>query len=238
MKIILELVLNFIKVIYTFRLILLIVFIVYLYKYLPLIIKYYKSNYKKEGGVGILKFLLNTGYFGEGLTFIELEKIPVYSKILPNLYIPTEDGTTEIDLVYITISGVYVIESKNYSGWIYGSYKQKEWMSNIYGKKYRFYNPIWQNNNHIKYLKQVLPNIKLNSLIVFSERCQLKKVNVDKKLVIKRNDLKERILLDKENSILSKEDIDNIYNMLKQYGNKTNKEKQAHIDALKKRNKY
>lgn len=233
MKIVLELILNFIKVMYAFRWILLIIFIVYLFRYLPFIIKYYKSNYKKESDIGILKFLLNIGYFGEGITFIELEKIPIYSKILPNLYIPTEDGTTEMDLVYITTSGVYVIESKNYSGWIYGSYKQKEWMSNIYGRKYRFYNPIWQNNNHIKSLEKVLPNIKLNSLIVFSERCQLKKVNVDKKLVIKRNELKDRILMDKENKVLSKEEVDNIYNKLKQYGNKTNKEKKEHINRIK-----
>ena len=124
MKIVLELILNFIKVMYAFRWILIIVFPIYIFRYLPFIIKYYKSNYKKESGVGIFKFLLNIGYFGEGITFMELEKIPLYSKILPNLYIPTEDGTTEIDLVYVTTSGVYVIESKNYSGWIYGSYKQ------------------------------------------------------------------------------------------------------------------
>ncbi len=231
--IILELIKNFIELIYTLRWLLLILFLINLFREIPYIIMYYKSNYRKESGVSLLRFLIDTGYFGEGLTFIKLEKIPVYSKILTNLYIPTEDGTTEIDLVYITTSGIYVIESKNYSGWIYGSYNQKDWLSNIYGKKYKFYNPLWQNHKHIKYLEKLIPNNKIYSLIVFSERSEFKKLNVDRKVVIQRQELKERILISEHVKELTIDEIDTIYNKLKQYGKKTNVEKKEHIEKLK-----
>ncbi len=228
-----DIVMKILETIYAFKYILLIILMLYFFRYLPFIIKYYKSSYRRESGVNIFKFLFNTGYFGEGMTFIELEKIPICSRILTNLYIPTEDGTTEIDLVYITNSGIYVIESKNYSGWIYGSYKSREWTQNIYGKKYKFLNPIWQNKKHIEYLSKIIPNIEIKSLIVFSERCTLKNVNAYDTLVFKRNELKNRILKDVHVNVLTNEKINEIYNILKQYGNRSNKEKKEHIERIR-----
>ena len=43
-------------------------------------------------------------------------------KILRNVYVPKGDGEmAEIDVMCVTGKGVFVIESKNYSGWIFGS---------------------------------------------------------------------------------------------------------------------
>ena len=81
-------------------------------------------------------------------------------KVVRNLYVPSGRGhTTEIDLLYITQKGIYVVESKNYSGYIFGSESQKTWTGTLYtGKdcfgrskveKHHFYNPIWQNQAHI-----------------------------------------------------------------------------------------
>lgn len=163
-------------------------------RYVPYILKYNKSNYKYESGVGLFKYLFDTGSFGEALIFFELEKLPMYSKIMANLYIPTEDGTTEIDVLYISSSGIYVIESKNYSGWIFGDEKARNWTAVLFKTKNKFLNPIWQNKKHIKYLSKVLVDVQLRSLIVFSERCELKKVNVEEGLVIKRGKLRKLIL--------------------------------------------
>ena len=102
---------------------------------------------------------------------------------------------------YITVmiheTGLYVVESKNYSGWIFGDVKQKEWTQILAGgkKKTRFYNPIWQNAGHVKALRtffneyQYLP---IFSLVVFSERCELKKITfqTENVFVIKRDQLK------------------------------------------------
>ena len=83
-------------------------------------------------------------------------------------------------MVYITQKGIFVLESKNYSGWIFGNETEMYWMASLSnGQKNRFYNPIRQNRSHIKWLRGVVgEEVPLFSVIVFSERCELKKVSV------------------------------------------------------------
>lgn len=223
------------NVIIIFWPILLIILLPKLFAFCYYLYLYKKSDYKKESGIKFLKFYFDKGCFGEGLTFFKLEKLPVYSKIMTNLYIPTEDGTTEIDLLYICKRGVFVIESKNYSGWIFGNESSKNWTMVIYNYKKRFFNPIWQNKKHIEYLSKII-NCELKSLIVFSERCSLKEINYDFNFlkVLKRNHLKEYMLneIDKE-GMLTNEQIDFIYNDLKKYTLKSEVEKQVHIGQIK-----
>ena len=45
--------------------------------------------------------------------------------------------------------GIFVIETKNYSGWILGGEYSEEWTKNVYGKKYKFRNPLKQNYTHV-----------------------------------------------------------------------------------------
>lgn len=210
------------------------------------VIKYYfmynKSKYKDESGIGFVKFYFDKGCFGEGLTFMKLEKLKQYGKIMTNLYIPTEDGTTEIDLIYISKKGIYVIESKNYSGWIYGSEKYQEWMQSLYknSRKNKFFNPIWQNKKHIEYLsKQV--DVPLHSLIVFSERCNLKKLYYDKTKaqILRRHYINDYLNAELSNeAILSNEDIDNVYENLKKFRLASDFTKDQHVEKIVDKIKY
>ena len=109
--------------------------------------EYRTSGYKEASGKKMMEVFRDKGLYGEYLTFLTLEKLDVYHRLLTNVYIPKEDGTTtEIDLIMIAETGVYVFESKNYSGWIFGNNRQKEWVQTLPGgKKYSFYNPNhWQ----------------------------------------------------------------------------------------------
>lgn len=76
-------------------------------------------------------------------------------------------------------TGIYVFESKNYSGWIFGDEKSKNWMQTLQSKqKNRFFNPIWQNKGHINALKSEteLDNDNLyKSYIIIQEKLGLKK---------------------------------------------------------------
>lgn len=92
------------------------------------------------------------------------------------------DEFSQIDLVLVTSEGIIVIEVKDYSGWIYGSGNNTNWTKVLsYGrKKYKFYNPIKQNNNHITELRKTLKqfeNIPFFSVIVFFGDCELKEIN-------------------------------------------------------------
>lgn len=40
---------------------------------------------------------------------------------LKDVMLPTRDGTTQIDLIIVSRFGVFVIETKNLTGWIFGS---------------------------------------------------------------------------------------------------------------------
>ena len=92
------------------------------------------------------------------------------------------DGFSQIDLVLVTSEGIIVFEVKDYSGWIFGSGNNTNWTQVLsYGKKkYKFYNPIKQNNNHISELRKTLKqfeNIPFFSVIVFFGDCELKEIN-------------------------------------------------------------
>ena len=147
---------------------------------------------------GILDMLIDAfwtdervGKLGEKLTERELKLVRLLGrkgKILKNIYLPKEEGgTSEIDFVYSTPKGIFVIESKNYSGWIFGDEKSAYWTVSLpNGQKNRFYSPVKQNQTHIKWLNLYLEShgfqdVPMYSLIVFSERCEIKKMSVTAK---------------------------------------------------------
>lgn len=186
------------------------------------------------------------GRRGEKLTQRELNFVRLLGrngKILKNIYIPKANGeTTEIDIMFITQKGIFVIESKNYSGWIFGDEKSFQWtatLSNL--QKNRFYNPIRQNANHIKWLKQYInEDIPMFSLIVFSERCELKKISVESPdvAVIKRDSLYAAVrrIWDEKPDVLDKQKCQDLYQKLKPLTNADSSVKDAHIKSIE--NKY
>lgn len=101
-------------------------------------------------------------------------------KVFYNLYIEKGDGNyAQIDLLAVTAIGIIVFEVKNYSGWIFADGKSRMWTKILaYGKdKYRFYNPFFQNEGHIRALKYQLrafPDLKFYSVIVFDGECEIK----------------------------------------------------------------
>ena len=106
------------------------------------------------------------GQYGEYLTEYALEHNLVPKgrfELLKNLYLPADGKTTEIDQVMIHHRGIFVVESKNYSGWIFGDEEGLYWTQSLKGNvRNRFYNPIRQNANHIKYLAKYLSELKLH----------------------------------------------------------------------------
>jgi hypothetical protein len=103
-----------------------------------------------------------------------------------NTLIPKErDGSTEIDVILICPKGLFVFECKNYSGWIFGNEAQKKWTQTLPkgrgrpSHKEQFYNPIMQNAEHIRHLKNLIgQNVPMHSVIVFSDECTLKNITL------------------------------------------------------------
>lgn len=103
------------------------------------------------------------GYLGEKsvatiLSFLPSDKY----KIVNDILIKSNGRTIQIDHLVISIYGIFVIETKNYKGWITGSDNSEYWVKNMFGNKYKFYNPIKQNKAHILALNKQL-GIRLNN---------------------------------------------------------------------------
>lgn len=207
-------------------------------------IRYKNSAYKDASKNSFFKTITDKGNNGEFITFTYLEKLDFYKRLMTNLYLPKSDGTTtEIDLIMISHKGIYVFESKNYSGWIYGDERNKNWTQTLKSKeKNQFYNPIWQNKGHVNALMTVLDihdDKVFKSIIVFSERCELKKINMSTSNVevIKRNELTDTINKDQEDSlkVLSIDDIERIYLKLQEFTGVDHKIKESHIRNIRTR---
>ncbi len=184
----------------------------------------------------------DSGAYGEYLTeyMFNNENIEGYFKSLHNIYIPYKGKTSEIDVLLIHEKGLFVIESKNYSGWIFGSEDQYKWTQVLNKQnKNKFYNPIKQNETHIKALSQYIDTDRkqMISFIVFSERCELKNVPEDTeqyKILRRHHLLRElRKELNKRESVFTYEDIKDIYDSLKPLTEVTEKVKQEHIERIK-----
>ena len=70
--------------------------------------------------------------------------------LIKNVTLPTDDGTTQIDHIIVSKFGIFVVETKNMKGWIFGNATQKQWTQKIYKFSTKFQNPIHQNYKHLK----------------------------------------------------------------------------------------
>lgn len=127
---------------------------------------------------------LHRGTKSERKLVLELLKMGIPAEaIFHDLYLRKTNGDyTQIDLVVLVDTTVIVFEVKDYKGWIFGSGNNYKWTQVLaYGnEKYRFYNPVKQNYNHIIALKnrfKHLGNIPYHSVIIFDGDCVLKRVD-------------------------------------------------------------
>ena len=165
------------------------------------------------------------GYYGEFLVLKSLyTSIIGQSKILMNLIIPTPNGkSTEIDLLMIHESGIYVFEVKHYKGTIYGNKDDEVWTQYFRTQKNsHFHNPIKQNEYHIAALKQMFPDLPIYSIIVFTNnetRIKIAKLDDSKTIVCRIDELP--IYVNRINQsdvrIINFEQIENIFNQLSEY---------------------
>ncbi len=192
-----------------------------------------------------MKVMFDKGRYGEYLTSRIIEKHALNShQQLVNVYVPKRKSQdlTELDLLYIDRTGLYVIESKNYSGWIFGNEAHQHWTQTMPNKKkFKFYNPIRQNATHIRAVQDflALPSEVIHSVIIFSERCELKKIEVTSHNVhvIKREDLQHFIETRKQagKQYFTKAEIEAIYKKLLPQMQVSQEVKSRHVQTIQQR---
>ena len=207
--------------------------------------EYKNSTYFKITKTPFAILKKDIGRLGEYHIYRNLKQYELKGdKFLFNVYIPKNDGeTTEIDVLMISSKGIFVFESKNYSGWIFGSETQRDWCQTLPkgrgdSHKEHFYNPVMQNHTHIKYLKLLVgENIPMRSIIAFSDRCTLKSVKIkseDTSVINRRN--VDSVVMDIYNKVpdeaLTEDDIKRIYDKLYPYTQVDETVKRQHVENI------
>ena len=102
-----------------------------------------------------------------------LELDSEHYKVLDDLMLPSRGNTntTQIDHIVVSDFGIFCIETKSYSGWIFGNARQQHWTQVLYRYKKKFYNPLRQNYAHIKAVEAIVspkyPKVPIRGFIAF-----------------------------------------------------------------------
>ena len=97
--------------------------------------------------------------------------------LLSHITLKLNDGTTQIDHILVSRFGVFVIETKDFNGWIFANAKHANWTQVMFGRKYQFQNPLFQNMRHIQAVSDLLdflPAEAIKPLVVFVGQAEFK----------------------------------------------------------------
>ena len=117
------------------------------------LILYSKGSTKRE--------IVKAGKEGENRTAFLLEALPDNYILIRNAVISYDGRESEIDNIVVGNTGVFVIETKNQKGHIFGDCLEKNWLQRKVGRggtpySKEFYNPTKQVSTHIYRLKHIL----------------------------------------------------------------------------------
>lgn len=134
------------------------------------------------GIAAVVVLILKSPWFKGWIGELQVNLITKFSlnkdvyHLIKNVTIPVEGGTTQIDHVIVSRFGVFVVETKNMKGWIFGKEADTYWTQKLYRHSQKFRNPLRQNYGHTKALSEILAisHDKMRSVIVFIGDCTFK----------------------------------------------------------------
>ncbi len=150
-----------------------------------------------------------------------------------DVIIPSSHGTTQIDHILVSPFGIFVVETKNYKGWIYGSESQSTWTQVIYKSKHKFQNPLRQTHRHKKVLSKYLGLGESSILPVISFVGDVKL-----KTELPSNVLTSRVssyIKRFHEEIFSQDEVRRIVGLLSNVKSEYNISKKEHIQSLENR---
>lgn len=174
------------------------------------------------------------GFIGERKIAFFLSSLPKEEYlVLHDVLLSTERGTTQIDHIVFSIFEIFVIETKNFKGWIYGEEHEKYWVQSLHSKKYRFFSPILQNKGHINALRHHLSefsSLPFFSIVAFSDSCELK-TRYETQQVVKMSQLKKAIML-RQYPLISPKQVHEIYQVIKRDNITDPSSRRKHIKSV------
>ncbi len=189
------------------------------------------------------------GELGEYKIDIQLDQLPKEYKYLSDILIKNpkgKSGYSQIDHVVITTYGIFVIETKNYQGTVYGGKNRKTWSVN---GKFKMMNPFIQNYGHIQAIKDILDKKYQElfiSMVSFTKRCTFKIDELDfrkigsNELIVYDVELSDYIhrkvsvlKIHHKEPLLNEDDISIIYNAILEANIEDQVIREKHVQSLK-----
>jgi hypothetical protein len=140
-----------------------------LYLFLALIVGFlfgrYRTSSLQNRGEALVSQKLRANFYGPDF------------HLLNHITLKLKDGTTQIDHILVSRFGVFVIETKDYNGWIFANAKHATWTQVLFQVKFKFQNPIFQNMRHVRAVQELLeflPPEAIRSVVVFAGRAEFK----------------------------------------------------------------
>ncbi len=150
-----------------------------------------------------------------------------------NVILPGRSGTTQIDHLLVSVFGLFIVETKNKTGWIFGSADQAKWTQTLYKRKYSFQNPLRQTYRQKKVLAEYL-NINesiIHTVVYFVGDCKFK---TPMPANVMSSGLRRYIRLYRER-ILSPEEAKRIVLILEQHIAESSITRRDHVRSLRTR---
>jgi hypothetical protein len=172
------------------------------------------------------------GEIGEESVASILRTLPKDYVVFNDVYLEIKGKSTQIDHVVISRYGVFIIETKNYTGWIFGNDTSEYWTQTIYKNKYQLRNPLKQNYAHLKTLQSIfgIEERFYFPIVAFHDRATLKcEANGN---VMYFSELKD-FILSKTIPKLTDESVNRLSAILMYYSIKNENQKQEHIIKIK-----
>ncbi len=167
------------------------------------------------------------GFMGEVWTKEALSKLNKKEyKVLNNIMIDVDNKTYQIDHIVISKYGIFVIETKQYNGYITGSEYDKNWCLKAGNKKIYINNPMYQNYGHVVALSKKL-NLDMDKFIPIVCIPSTAKVNVKSRIPVARNTNIVNIIKNYQEEIISKPAL--FYEEIKKANITDYKTKKEHI---------
>jgi hypothetical protein len=172
------------------------------------------------------------GFIGEYKVSTKLSFLSGEYHVFDNVYLENNGFSTQIDHVIISPYGIFVIETKNYTGMIVGTTESEYWTKVQYKKKYKFYNPIKQNRSHVIALKRLfnLSDKYFFPIVVFHNNAEIKVYTTED--VINFYYLRKTINRYKE-EILSEKEVEELCSILKSSLNTEKRRNRKHVQNTK-----
>lgn len=175
------------------------------------------------------------GWFGEKITtfnmWLSLDS-STYRRF-HNIILPSKNGTAQIDHLLVSQYGLFIVETKNKKGWIFGSSDQPEWTQTIFNEKYHFQNPLRQTFRQKKVLSEFL-NLNeslIHTVVYFVGNCTFKTPLPDNVI----NYGIGRYIKKFQGLQFSSEDVERIINIIENHISNSSISKRDHIRSLHQR---